>query len=227
VRLRVAGYNIQSFRAGLSAAAGALSEAEGEEPVDLVLLQECGPRRTTLKFADLLGMDAVSTHRPFNRVRNAVLFRAPWHLAGAPRVANLSRQGRMLRRGYIAVQLKAGAVRLTAVSVHLGLGAAERIRHAAELTDVLAGMRAPVVVGADLNEGPEGPAARWMADRLFDSFRAAGEAPGETFPARSPTARIDYLFVSEEMSVRRAWTGQSAEASDHRPVFTELELPES
>jgi endonuclease/exonuclease/phosphatase family metal-dependent hydrolase len=222
----VAGFNVQSFRAGLTAAAAALREAADDEPVDLVLLQECGPRRVALRFADLLAMETLSTHRPFNRVRNAVLFRGPWQPGSSPSVANLSRQGRMLRRGYIAVPLRAAGVRLTAVSVHLGLGPVERVRHVAELTDALAGIRGPVVVGADLNEGPEGPAARWMADRLFDSFHVAGESPGDTFPARAPTARIDYLFVSEGVSVLRAWTGGSGEASDHRPVFADLELPE-
>src|ERR671936_341674 len=105
--MRVAGFNAQSFRTGLTAAAAALSEAAGDEPVDLVLLQECGPRRVTLRFADLLGMEALSTHRPFNRVRNAVLFRSPWQPGSSASVANLSRQGRMLRRGYIAEPLKA------------------------------------------------------------------------------------------------------------------------
>ena len=230
VRLRVAGYNVQSFRAGQAAAAAALTESLDGDPPDLVLLQECGARRAVARFAQLLGMEAVSTHRPLNRVRNAVLYRAPWRLGGAPTVVDLSRQSRTLRRGFIAAPLRADIVRVTAVSAHLGLAPAQRARHAAELTDFLAGLRGPVVVGADLNEGPDGLAAKWVADRLFDAFGVAGQGHGDTFPAGAPTARIDYLFVSGDVSVRRAWTGGEGPAprgSDHRPVLAELELPEA
>ena len=70
---------------------------------------------------------------------------------------------------------------------------------------------------------------KWVADRLFDAFGVAGQGPGETFSAQASTARIDYLFLSGDVSVRRAWTGGQGSAprgSDHRPVLAELELPE-
>jgi endonuclease/exonuclease/phosphatase family metal-dependent hydrolase len=50
---------------------------------------------------------------------------------------------------------------------------------------------------------------------------------GETFPAEEPTARIDYLFVSEGVRVERAIVPPIPEvrtASDHRPLVAELTL---
>jgi len=105
--------------------------------------------------------------------------------------------------------------------VHLGLSGEERTEHARELTDLLAG-REPVVLGGDLNEGPEEPAARWIAGRYWDAARESGR----TFPSWEPRARIDYLFVSEGVAVERAWVGgeRFARLSDHLPVLADLEL---
>jgi endonuclease/exonuclease/phosphatase family metal-dependent hydrolase len=79
-----------------------------------------------------------------------------------------------------------------------------------------------VLLGGDLNEGADEPAARWIADRYWDAARDAGP----TFPAWEPRARIDYLFVSEGVGVERAWVGgeRFAGLSDHLPVLADLEL---
>jgi endonuclease/exonuclease/phosphatase family metal-dependent hydrolase len=222
VQIRAATYNVQSFRGGVETAAGILA---ADEP-DLVLIQECGPRRSLRSLARSLEMEGKSSHRLFGRVRNAVLCRAPWRVIGVE-VADFTREGGTLPRGFIAVRLRRMGMNLTAVSAHLGLSAHEREGHARELTDWLAGVEEPVVLGADLNEGPEAPAARWLAGRIFDAFGHAGRGPGETFPARVPTARIDYLFVSEAIRPLRAWVSTAPDvvtSSDHRPVIAELEL---
>jgi endonuclease/exonuclease/phosphatase family metal-dependent hydrolase len=220
VRVRAVTFNIASFRAGRDAATALLRDLAP----DLLLLQECGSGRRALRLAKELGMDGVTSHRPFNRVRNAVLFRPPWRLE-ALEVRNLTRQGRSLRRGFIAAHLRQPSVRLTAVSVHLGLVQREREAHARALTDFLSGVDGPVVIGADLNEGPQGMAARWMSERFYDAFTTAGEGPGETFPARVPTARIDFVFVGESGDIRKAWVPEDNEpASDHRPVVADVEF---
>jgi endonuclease/exonuclease/phosphatase family metal-dependent hydrolase len=121
-------------------------------------------------------------------------------------------------------------VRLAAVSAHLGLAPRERERHAREVTDWLRSSPGHLVVGGDLNEGPDGAASRWIAGRLFDAFASAGAGPAATFPAVSPTARIDYLFVSEGVHVIRAWVADppaGGPASDHRPIMADLEVPEA
>jgi endonuclease/exonuclease/phosphatase family metal-dependent hydrolase len=224
VRLLGACYNVQSFRAGADRAVEALRP---ENP-DLVLIQECGPRRILRRFASAMEMEVVSSHRLFNRVRNAVLFRRPWRLAGVE-VHDLPREGQTYPRGFIVARLRARGVPLTAVAAHLGLVGLERQHHARQLTDHVAGIDGPLILGVDVNEGPEGPAVRWMGERLFDAGAHRGLGPPETFPARGPIARIDYVFVNEAASVIRCWVPSSqaaAEASDHRPVLVEVDISE-
>jgi endonuclease/exonuclease/phosphatase family metal-dependent hydrolase len=224
VRIRIAAYNVRSFRSGLEEVAGALRP----EAPDVALIQECGSRRALRRFSESLGMEFASSHRPFNRVRNAVLFRPDWRLLAVD-VRDLSREGRTLRRGFIAAHLRSPGVRLTAVSLHLGLAPGERERHARELTDLLAGIPGRLVVGADLNEGPDGPGARWISQRLYDLFLQAGEGSGETFSASAPTARIDFVFGGEGVKALDAWVPSSplvAQASDHLPVLADVEVEE-
>jgi endonuclease/exonuclease/phosphatase family metal-dependent hydrolase len=224
VRLVVACYNVQSFRAGVGRAA----EVLGPEAPDLVMIQECGPRRVLRRFAGTMEMGVVSTHRLFSRVQNAVLFRPPWRLAGVA-THDLPSEGRTHPRGFIVASLRARGAPLTAVSAHLGLVPKERESHARQLTDHIARIDRPLLVGVDLNEGPDGPAARWIAERLYDAGALAGGGARETFPARAPTARIDYVFVNEAVSVlgcRVPATQAASEASDHRPVLAEVDVPE-
>lgn len=221
--VRVVDYNVRSFRSGIDRAA----EAVGEPP-DVVLVQECGPRASVRRFARSLGLDSVSSHRPFRRVRNAVLHPPDWRVTGVE-VVEFQRQGRTPRRGFVAVYLRTGPVTMTAVSTHFGLAPRERESHARELTDWVAGRHGPLVVGGDLNEGPDGPAARWIGERLYDGFAVGGRGPGNSFPARLPSARIDYVFVGQGVRVLRCRVQDSqaaARASDHLPVMIDLEIAE-
>jgi endonuclease/exonuclease/phosphatase family metal-dependent hydrolase len=222
VHVRVGTYNVQSFRAG----ADAVAEVIGPEQPDVLLVQECGSRRALRRLAQTLDMGVESTHRPFGRVRNAVLFRSPWR-AGAVQVGRFSPMGRALLRGFIAVHLRRAGVPFVAVSVHLGLVPREREAHARELTDFLSGLDDPVVVGVDLNEETEAPAARWIGERMFDVCRRPEERALLTFPGRIPTARIEFIFVSAQVRPQRAWVPVGpVTASDHRPVLADLEVPE-
>ena len=220
MRLRLISFNVRSFRAGWTAVRDVLADLAP----DVLLLQECRSGRIALRLADALAMEGVTSHRPFSRLRNAVLYRAPWRVTELD-VRKLSREGRTLRRGFVAAHLWQPGTRLTAVSVHLGLSDSERERHARELTDFLSVVKGPSVLGVDLNEGPTGAAARWISGRFYDAFAQAGDGSGETFPAELPTARIDYLFVSDELAVLKAWVPDSAPVSDHRAVVADVDLP--
>src|SRR5438067_12548196 len=89
VRLLAGVHNVQGLRAGVDAVARALAPARA----DVVLVQECGSRRALSRLADALGMEACSSHRPFHRVRNAVLFAPAWRLVHREAL-DLSREGR-------------------------------------------------------------------------------------------------------------------------------------
>lgn len=219
--LRVVVWNAHGFRAGVSAAV----EAIGVHEPKLVLLNEVGWSGWSLRrFARALEAKAASGLRLLGRgIPNAVLARPPWRLLRADTIGLARRTGP--RRGVVAALVGRSGYRLTAGSVHLGLSDPERLAHARDLTDrVLPGLRQPVLLGGDLNEPPEGLAASWLTDRLWDAFAAAGEGPGETFPAADPRARIDYLLVPEDVKVAGAFVAPT-EASDHLPLVVDLELP--
>jgi endonuclease/exonuclease/phosphatase family metal-dependent hydrolase len=224
-RLRLLTYNVHGLRAG----ARKVAQAIADEWPDVILMNECGwLGRRLRRFAEILEMEATSGIRLFRPVTNAVLVRPPWRILQR-RNMGLIRTNRLQRRGVVTARVAHGGFRFTAASVHLGLSDAERVRHASQLTDFLAGLPGPHVLGGDLNEGPEGPAATWMSGRLWDAFAVAGDGSGETFPSKSPRGRIDYLFVSNGITVERVWVGKAAnhlEASDHLPLFADVTVNE-
>lgn len=220
--LRVLIHNVHGFRAGVGRVAAAVV---GERP-DLALLNEVGRTRGKVRrYCRLLDMEGVSGIGLLRSIPNAVAARPPWRV-GEWRTVRLSREGRLIPRGTVLASVR-GPGSLTVASVHLGLANRERLRHAREVTDLVSGERGALILGGDLNEGPEGPAVAWMSARLWDAFAGGGEGPGETFPAREPRVRIDYLFVSEGVRVERAWVGGGdPAASDHLPLFADLEVEE-
>jgi endonuclease/exonuclease/phosphatase family metal-dependent hydrolase len=208
---------------------GAVADVIATEEPDLVLLQESRSRRRARRLARRLGMGWVSSHRIFNRVRNAVLYSPDWRLVSV-RMQDFPKLGRTYRRGFIAAELRRLGAPLTAVSTHLGLAPRERVQHARLLTDYLAGVRGPLVVGVDVNEGPDGAAAKWISERLFDAFATAGDGDGLTFPAKAPSARIDYVFARDVTQVTGSWVSAAphvSRASDHLPVVADLDVPET
>ena len=225
IRLRVIVYNVRGFRDGLER----LVRLVGHFEPDVLLLNETGGRRRLRRFADALGM-AVATDpwSPFRRrVKDAVLVRPPWGILehhqrrfeGGPW---------LYPRGALIATLGHGGARLLAISMHLGLHPRERLADAKALATLVDSIGAPIVAGGDLNEKPDGRAVGFLSGRFRDAWLLGGDADGETFPADEPTARIDYLFVSEGIVVERLLVppGPDArEASDHRPLVAELTLP--
>ena len=226
MRVRVLVYNVRGFRDG----AERLVRLVGHFEPDVLLLNETGGRWRLRRFAKALGMDAAADPwSPFRRrVKDAVLARPPWRIV--ERGQHRFERGPWLHpRGALIATLEHGEARLCAISTHLGLHPRERLAHAKALAALLDHVDEPVVVGGDLNEKPDGRAVGFLSERFRDAWLLGGDADGETFPADEPTARIDYLFVSEGIVVERVLVppGPDArEASDHRPLVAELTLPE-
>lgn len=135
--------------------------------------------------------------------------------------------GLQLRGAALAHCSLAGAC-FTAVSTHLGLNPAERLRHVPLLLGELAEDGPPVVLAADVNEQPGGPVWEALAPRLDDVAAAAGAGDVPTFSCASPRRRIDGLFVDRRVVVAGYQVLDSPDArtaSDHFPVYAELKLP--
>jgi endonuclease/exonuclease/phosphatase family metal-dependent hydrolase len=225
VRLRIAVYNVRGFRDGPDRVA---SVVRSFEP-DVLLLNETGARWRLRRFADALGMTvAADPWSPLRRrAKDAVLAASPWRIA-EHRQQRFSGSARFYPRAALFARLEGDGVGLWVVATHLGLRPAERRSHVEQLLASVASLRGPVIVGGDTNERPDGRAMSELAAVLPDAWVAAGDGPGETIPAREPSARIDYVFASRDVVVHRVSVPQGSEvalASDHRPVVADVELP--
>jgi endonuclease/exonuclease/phosphatase family metal-dependent hydrolase len=211
-------WNVHGFRAGV----GAVADRVGRIHPDVLILNETRYLGTRLRRfgrrVEMVGADGTGLWRA---IPNAILCRAPWRVVRSEKVI-FPRRGRTIRRGAIVATVGRAGTRIEVVAVHLGLSGRERVEHARVLTDLVAG-RWPLLLGGDLNEGPDGPAASWIAGRYWDA--CTGRC-GPTFPSGAPRARIDYLFVSEGVQVASASVGghASAAVSDHLPVLVDLDV---
>jgi len=221
VQLRVVSYNLRSLRAGIGPAVEAVIAYEP----DVLLAQEYGAPYRLRAFGKALGMDWASSYAPFNRLRNAVLFRSPWRLTRSDHHRFTKTRGQY-RRGFVLAELETKNARVAAVSVHLGLSARERPTHAAELLAALRDVAAPVVIGGDLNEEPDGEAVAVLVAE-FRSGRAIAGGGHPTCPADGPTAAIDDILIAGGAGIASFRVGETEAArtaSDHRPVIADLEL---
>lgn len=106
---------------------------------------------------------------------------------------------------------------------HLSTNADLRLRQAGLLAPALAGRAEPVVLGADLNEAPDGPV--W---KQFESAGLRDIAPDgapATFSVASPRHRLDALLAGDGWTVgsyRVVDTPDARLASDHFPVLAEV-----
>jgi endonuclease/exonuclease/phosphatase family metal-dependent hydrolase len=228
VRLRVLVYNVRQFRDDADLVARVV---ERFAP-DVLLMTESGGRLRLRRFANAVGMEkARDPWSPFRRrVKNAVLVRPPWRILDH-RLHRFSGSARFYPRGALVAHLDRSGLRIWAAAVHLGLRPAERLNHAEQLVPILRALNGPLVAGGDLNEPPGGRAVNHLTARLlWDVWLLGGDVAGETYPAEEPTARIDYLFVSEGIRVERAIVPAVPEvhrASDHRPIVAELVVPDA
>jgi vancomycin resistance protein VanJ len=98
--------------------------------------------------------------------------------------------------------------------------------------DYLAHESGPLIVVGDFNMTDQSDAYHQMNDRLHDAFREAGRGMGFTFPAsiRStirlfpPLLRIDYVWHSDQFTVRAVAVAGDSGTSDHHPVVARLVL---
>jgi endonuclease/exonuclease/phosphatase family metal-dependent hydrolase len=219
--LRVATWNVHGMRGGVKEIAWVVHTEE----VDILLLQESGPRHRLRALGETLGMVVCADPRAFprRRIQNAVLVRGGPATIVRSRLYRFSGGSILYPRGVVLADVDE---RFSMLSVHLGLKASERAHHVAQLVAMLEGSSGGFVVGGDLNALPGDPVPSSLAGPVSDCWEVVGEGSGATFPSHAPTARIDYLFAGRAFLPVRAWTAGDT-VSDHLMVVAELALTES
>lgn len=104
---------------------------------------------------------------------------------------------------------------------HLGLDRTVRMGQVQEIKRVLAGLSGPAVLVGDFNDFPGSPP---LVELLTDSGLTDVTAPDPTYPAPSPTAKIDFIFTR---GLPPAGPSQviGSDFSDHLPVMVDVPWP--
>ncbi|MFI6231790.1 endonuclease/exonuclease/phosphatase family protein [Micromonospora echinospora] len=225
VPLRVVSYNIHTQRDDTAA----LAEVVRAARPDVVIVQE-GPRRFRWRskcaaLAESFGLVVGAGGLP--ALGNLLLtsLRVRVHATRCQRFPLTP--GRHLR-GAAFAECAVGGARFVLAGTHLSTDPTERPDQAALFRAEVEAARWPVLVGADLNEGPGGAAWRTIADGLTDAAVAADRADRLTYSCADPRRRIDALFVDPRITVVDydvVDTPQTRRASDHFPVLADLLLP--
>ncbi|ARM16584.1 MULTISPECIES: endonuclease/exonuclease/phosphatase family protein [Rhizobium] len=134
------------------------------------------------------------------------------------------------QRGALSVEVLVGDRKLLVVNTHLGLRGRERIRQMTTLLNsgwLRGAMEEPLpcVLCGDFNALPSSATYRLVARSLKDAQLGGKAAPRATFPSRYPLMRLDHIFVTDDLVVKRAAVLQNRltkVASDHLPLFAEI-----
>jgi endonuclease/exonuclease/phosphatase family metal-dependent hydrolase len=130
-------------------------------------------------------------------------------------------------RGYIRAEIDIGAGTLQVIDTHLHhLEEDSEIRQiqVPELIDAWNGATHMALMG-DMNATSDSPEMIMLADAgLVDVSAEIGPSPGYTYYSPSPDRRIDYIWISPELTPSAFEIPQTT-ASDHLPLVTTLTLP--
>ncbi len=151
------------------------------------------------------------------RYGNALLSKYPITSA---RIEQLPVAGFQERRAVVAADIVVGDSRhLHILGTHLGLRQAERARQVEHLLRLARNVRGTSLLMGDFNATPDAEEIK----RLSAAWSDPGQTSSPTFPAVRPRKRIDYIFVSDDLTPGiSAYDVFPADASDHLPVLVEI-----
>jgi endonuclease/exonuclease/phosphatase family metal-dependent hydrolase len=179
------------------------------------------------ELAVLTGMTAVfSNNSNFqgSEYGNAVLTRFP-----VKRWSNYHYQ--MLRlseqRGVLQLVLDVDGREIVFMNTHIDYRGddSERWLNVGEIEKLAHESNHQIILCGDFNDVPSSRIYRRLSETFDDVWAQVGGGNGFTFPVRTPSKRIDYIWLSKGnwSQPLRAWVPHS-EASDHLPLVVELKL---
>lgn len=209
---------------------------------DIIALQELDVNRQrshgihqTQVISEYLNMTAhyqPAMHVEQGSFGNAILTRLPVDLIKAAALPRLKTSKGLEPRAAICVSVILGKHKINVINTHLGLNRAERLMQTkALLSDKWlkhANIQGTTILCGDFNAAPNSHVYKKINQRLEDVQTSLyAHRPMRTFLTRFPIARIDHIFVTKDLKVRRVQVPRSAltrVASDHLPLIADLEL---
>ena len=211
-----------------------------DEFVDIALLQEVDVNTKRSGNVDQPRRLAEATGRRmiFGRTLNydggeyGIMVLSRWPLTGTlvPLKVQPPQQragGSYEPRGALVVRIDAPGGALHVVNTHLDASGDDRyrrqeIRAVAAIVDSLRALpKARILVGGDFNSEPASAVQATAREaRLRDAWLVCGKGTGLSYPAKGPTKRIDYLYLTGNFGCRNGRVLES-QASDHRAVLFE------
>ncbi len=183
-------------------------------------------------FAPIYSFDPLQPGGPRREYGLAVLSEYPILSAENHEITRLSTQSATPipepAPGFPEVVLNVRGVKLHVYDTHLDYRPDPTIRRMQvdDMLEIMAEDEGPKVLTGDLNAPPEAPELARLFEVMNDTWTAAGDGPGHTYPTYDPVKRIDYVLASPDVGVESVSVPDTP-ASDHRPVVTELSLPGS
>ena len=223
--LRVLSYNVLSLRLGAGRVAAVIRACEP----DVVCVQEAprfwGWRAACARLALDSGLRVVTGGRP--AAANLLLCRPGLRVLEG-RSVRLRWHPPLHRRGAAIGVFEVGGGPLVVAATHLSLDDGERLAQARAISGLVSRYAAPAVVAGDVNEDPDDPAFRHLAEVFADAYATAPDGDGLTSTARNPRRRIDAVFVDRRLEVVRCGVPDVPgveDASDHRPLLAVVRVP--
>jgi endonuclease/exonuclease/phosphatase family metal-dependent hydrolase len=238
VRLTVMSYNIHQGRD----ADGALdldriAAVIRAQDADLVALQEVGRhwsadsdfRDEPAELGRLLGMEFVfganldrappRPGAPRRQFGNAILTRRP--VVDSRNILLPGASTDNEQRGLLVLDVDLDGEPFRLYDAHLSVSAQDRRLQVEAILAEADAATVPHALLGDFNAGPAAPELAPLFERFRDAWTVAGEGDGHTFPVSDPTARIDYVLVSPQLTVCNVLVPALA-GSDHLPLVAEL-----
>ena len=82
----------------------------------------------------------------------------------------------------------------------------------------------PMIVCGDMNNSPFSYVYRSIKSDMNDCFEESGKGFGQTYHFKFYPARIDYIFASKKMKIKKFTTFTDFQKSDHFPISTRLSV---
>ncbi len=226
--MKVVSWNIE-FGRNIAQAAAEIDASDQLRSPDVLLVQEMSPDSVT-ELADRLGLDVrfaapavhPSTGAPFG---NAVL--SPWPMSDLietvmPHTAAVVGQERSVVSAVVTVD----GVDIVAHSVHLEtvlLPTRRRVDQVGVVAEVSDLHLLPALAGGDFNTASSRSLRKFDEPLFAVGFDRVTEASMKSFKRFGRDFALDHLYV-RDLHARAVGVEQTPNASDHQPVWAELEI---